>query len=116
MSLTHSPNGNYSFLAASATFSSGAIADNSFGLTHATFRRPVPLAQAFDAMRNHLVGLGRPMAAVCGVELRIGQPLTFDGFAQLNTGYKALLHQHGLHIDGKAPAARTNVSPLPADP
>jgi len=114
MTLTHSPSGHYAFLASSATFSSGAIADEGYGLTHTTFRRPLPLAEAFAAMHAHLTGLGQPLAAVCGIELRISQPLSFEGFAQLNAGYKALLIQHGLHQGGKAPAARTNVAPLPA--
>jgi len=112
--LMQSPEGGYAFLPASATYSSGAMANAGFGLSHVVFRQPVPLADGFEAMRDYLAVTGRPMAAVCGIELRIAQPLTFDGFGQFNKRYIALLQQHGLHIDGKAPAVRTNVAPLPS--
>lgn len=111
--LTESQEGGYAFLPASATYSSGAIASPGFGMSHVIFRRPLPLAEGFDAMRAYLSLLNRPMAAVCGIEVRIGQPLTWDGFSDFNKGYIALLQQHGLHIGGKAPAVRTNVAPLP---
>ena len=112
--LIDSPEGGFSFLPASATYSSGAIASAGFGLSHVVFREPVPLEDGFEAMRDYLAVVGRPMAAVCGIEVRINTPLTWDGFGQFNKGYIALLQQHGLHIDGKAPAVRTNVAPLPA--
>lgn len=111
--VTESPEGGYSYLPASATYSSGAIAHAGFGMAHVVFRQPVPLADGFSAMRDYLGVIGRPMAAVCGIEVRINTPLTWDGFGQFNKGYIALLQQHGLHIDGKAPAVRTNVAPLP---
>jgi hypothetical protein len=78
------------------------------------FRWPLSLADGFDAMRAYLSLINRPMAAVCGIELRINTPLTWEGFGDFNKGYIALLQQHGLHIGGKAPAVRTNVAPLPA--
>lgn len=111
--LTESLEGGYAFLPASATYSAGAIASPGFGLSHVVFRRPLPLADGFDAMRAYLAVTGRPMAAVCGIEVRIDMPLTWDGFGDFNKGYIALLQQHGLHMGGKAPAVRTNVAPLP---
>ncbi|MFN8446716.1 MAG: hypothetical protein U0175_38340, partial [Caldilineaceae bacterium] len=98
--------GNYRFLPSHATYSSGAVAMAGYAIVHATFRRPRPVAQAFAEVQAHLNGLGRPMQAVCGFELRSPKPFTFDGFAQFNQGYVDLLKQYGLHIDGYAPAAR----------
>lgn len=112
--LTPSPEGGYSYLPASATYSSGAIANAGFGLSHVVFRRPLPLADGFEVMRAYLAVIDQPMASVCGIEVRIAQPLTWQGFGDFNKGYIALLQQYGLHIDGKAPAVRTNVAPLPA--
>lgn len=105
--------GNYQFLPSHATYSSGAVAMAGYAIVHAVFRRPRPVAQAFAVVQAHLNGLGRPMQAVCGFELRSPKPFTFDGFAEFNKGYVDLLKQYGLHIDGYAPAARTNVCPEP---
>ena len=85
----------------------------SYAITHATFRRPRPVAQAFADIQAYLAGLGRPMQAVCGFQLRSPKPFTFAGFADFNQGYVELLQQYQLHIDGKGPAARTNVCPEP---
>jgi hypothetical protein len=111
---THRPEGNFRFIPGSATYCVGVVADPGYGLVHATFRRPTPLAQAFDEARRHLAGLGRPAAALCGAEVRIPEPLGFDGFGSFNAGYIALLEQHGLMVDGKGTLTRTNVAPLPA--
>ena len=105
--------GNYRFLPASTTFSSGTVAMTGFAIVHAVFRHPRPVAQAFADIQAHLAGVGRPMQAACGFQLRSPKPFTFDGFAEFNKGYVELLQQYQLHIDGKGPAARTNVCPEP---
>lgn len=105
--------GNYRFLPSHATYSSGAVAMVGYAIVHAIFRRPRPVAQAFADIQSHLGGLGRPMQAVCGFELRSPKPFSFDGFAEFNQSYVDLLKRYGLHIDGYAPAARTNVCPEP---
>ncbi len=88
---TQRPEGNFQFIPDGATYCTGVVANSGYGIAHATFRRPTPLAQAFEIAQQHLAGLGRPMAALCGAEVRIPAPLTFDGFDALNAGYIALL-------------------------
>ena len=105
--------GNFQFIPGGATYCTGVVAQPGYGIAHATFRRPTPFVQAFEAAQHHLAGLGRPMAAMCGAEARIPAPLTFEGFGALNAGYIALLDQHGLMLDGKGTMTRTNVAPLP---
>lgn len=111
--LTDFSAGNYRFIPGSATYSSGAVAMAGYTIVHAVFRRPRPVAQAFAEIQRHLSGLGRPMQAVCGFELRSPRPFTFDGFAEFNRGYVELLKEYQLHLDGYGPAARTNVCPEP---
>jgi hypothetical protein len=111
---THRSAGNFRFVPGSATFCNGVVADAGYGLVHVSLRRPAPLAHGFEIASRHLTGAGRPMAALCGVELRIPAPLSFQDFGSLNAGYIALLEQHGLSLDGKGTATRTNVAPLPA--
>ena len=111
--MNHRPEGNFSYLEGSGTYCRGAIADEGYMLVHATFRNVIPVTQAFDAIRRHLESVGRPMAALCGAEVRVPQPLTFEGFADFNKTYIALLDQYGLRQDGRATMTRTNVAPLP---
>ncbi len=112
--MIHRPEGNFSYLEGSGTYCRGVIADEEFSLIHATLRRVIPVAQAFEAIRRYLEGIGRPMAALCGAEVRVPQPLTFEGFSAFNKTYIALLDQYALRQDGRATMTRTNVAPLPA--
>jgi len=112
--MNHRLEGNFSYLEGSGAYCRGAVADEGYMLVHATFRNVVPVAQAFDAIRQHLEGIGRPMAALCGAEVRVPQPLTFEGFAAFNKTYIALLDRYGLRQGERATVTRTNVAPLPA--
>ncbi len=112
--MIHRSEGNFSYLEGSGTYCRGVIADEGFTLIHVTFHHVLPVAQAFDAIQRHLAGAGRPMAALCGAEVRVPQPLTFEGFGAFNKTYIALLEQYGLRQDGRATMTRTNVAPLPA--
>lgn len=111
--MIHRPEGNFSYLVGSGTYCRGVLADAGFVLVHATFHRVIPVAQAFEAIQHHLESVGRPMAALCGAEVRVPQPLTFEGFGTFNQTYIALLDQYGLRQDGRATMTRTNVAPLP---
>lgn len=111
--LIPNPAGNYLFLPGSATFSSGAIALPGYAMHRATFFRAAPLAQAFAQMQQYLNSIGRPMQAISGIELRSPKPFSFDGFGGFNKTYVDLLSQYGLQLDGKGPAARSNLAPEP---
>src|SRR5262249_59389402 len=54
---------------------------------------------------------GRPLQAMCGMELRSPKPFSFSGFNQFNAGYIDVLKKWNLHLDGMNPVARTNVAP-----
>lgn len=109
--LTNVPNGNYQFLPASATYSGGVIAQPGHAIVRATLRQPLLYVQGFDAAAQHLAGIGRPLAALCAVELRSPRPFSFDGFGTFNQGYTRLMNAHNLLLNGLNPLARTNVVP-----
>jgi hypothetical protein len=109
--LAHNPAGNYRFLAFEGRpFSGGVVADPGFDLVHATFERPVALDKGLEAAANHLRKVARPVEAIAGLELRIPEPLTAEGFSAFNRGYVRGLTARGLVVDGLLPAARTNVA------
>ena len=103
--------GNYSFLRGGAPYSAGVVADAGFEIVHVRFSGYLPLRIGFDAVEAHLKGAGRPLPALCGMELRSPKPLTFDGFRQFNAGYVDILRKWDLFVDGINPVARTNVAP-----
>jgi hypothetical protein len=113
------PPGQYRFLPGIAPYSSGVVAMPGHQVVHVTLRAPVPWRDGFALIDRHLAAERRPRAALCAIALRSPKPFTFEGFAEFNAGYRALLEAWGLLIDGANPIARTNVAPLvgaPAEP
>jgi hypothetical protein len=109
--LIENKRGNYSFLKGIAPYSAGVLADVGFEVVHVRFRRYLPLQAGFDAIKGHLKGSGRPLQAVCGMELRSPKPFSFTGFNQFNASYIDVLKQWDVLFDGMNPVARTNVAP-----
>lgn len=103
--------GGYRFLPARAAFlSSGALAADGFEIVRTTLRRPRPFSQGIAEIERMLQATGRPIHALCGLELRSpGQPSAAE-FSAFNQAYVTRLDQAGLLIDGKVPLARTNVA------
>ena len=117
--LIANPAGNYRFLPGIEPYSCGAVADEGFEVVHVIMRRPVPYREGFDFIEAHLAKALRPKAALCGVELRSPKPFTRQGFIDFNVGYRAVLEDWDLIIEGQNPVARTNVAPVwnpPSEP
>jgi hypothetical protein len=108
--------GGYRFLPGIGAFSSGTVAMPGHEIVHATLGAPVPWREGFARIERHLREHGRPRAALCGIELRSPKPFTFDGFAEFNGGYRALLDEWGLLVGADNPIPRTNVAPVAAAP
>jgi hypothetical protein len=115
-SLLPGPDPSYRFLPGGEPYSSGAVATPGWEVVRVTLQSPVPWRAGFAAIERHLRVLGRPRTALCAVELRIPAPLTFAGFAEFNTSYRAVLGEWGLLVDGRNPVARTNVAPVVGPP
>src|SRR6185437_4789868 len=76
-----------------------------------SFRPLARLADGYALIERHMRDAGRPINAVCGIELRIPAPLTPTGFDEFNRGYIERLTAWGVMVDGFNPIARTNVAP-----
>lgn len=109
--LTPNPYGNYHFLPGGDPYSSGVIADAEHEIVHVTLKRLRPWREGFAFIEQHLEAVGRPKQALCGVELRSPRPFPRNGFIEFNRGYRQLLEEWGLLVDGQNPVARTNVAP-----
>jgi hypothetical protein len=109
--LTPNPYGNYHFLPGGDPYSSGVIADPGYEIIHVTLTRLREWRSGFTLIDEHLRAAGRSRQSLCGVELRSPKPFTRAGFIEFNVGYRALLAEWGLLVDGENPVARTNVAP-----
>jgi hypothetical protein len=110
--LLDNPKGNYKFLrGAGVPFSAGALADSGFEIVHTSFKPLVRLSDGFELIERHLHLVGRPVNAVCGIELRIPAAFTPAGFEEFNRGYLERITAWGVMIDRLNPIARTNVAP-----
>jgi hypothetical protein len=112
--------GGFSFLKGISPYSAGAVAMDGFEIEHMRFPAPLALQTGFAAVEARLKALGRPIRALCGMELRSPKPFTFTGFNQFNAGYVNVLRGWGILLDGGVnPVARTNIAPevgWPAEP
>jgi hypothetical protein len=106
------PDGGFAFLRGVFPYSQGVVALDGFAIERARFAAPMPLAEGFRFIAAYLARLGRPRTAFCACELRSPKPFTFEGFAEFNRGYVAVLEEWGLFRDGVNPVARSNVAPV----
>ena len=117
--LAENKRGNYHFLKGIAPYSAGVTAEAGFEIVHVRLSNYVPLRAGFHTVETHLRKAGRPLQAVCGMELRSPKPFSFTGFHEFNAGYVDVLKQWDVLVDGINPIARTNVAPAinpPAEP
>ncbi len=111
--------GNYHFWKGIAPYSAGVVAAPGFEIVHARFARAMPLAAGLARAQAKVLAHGRPIHALCAMELRSPKPFTFTGFSEFNAGYVKTLVEWGLLVDGLNPVARTNIAPQvlpPAEP
>jgi len=105
------PRGNYQFTKGSEFYASAVRADPGFGLVRAVFDKPVPLKAGFEAIEYELRSAGRPMQALCGMELRGAAPYpTRPLFMEFNAKYIELLKSRDLLVDGRVPMTRANLA------
>lgn len=110
------PDGGFRFLPGSPVFAGGAVAESGFAVEHALLARWLPLEQGYAAVERHLRSIGRPMQALCGMELRLPRQLTPDQFTEFNAPYVARLDSWGVTHERLNPVSRTNVSPAAGAP
>lgn len=111
--------GGFSYLPGGLAYSQGVVASKGFSIEHFRFRNVEPVATGFKAIEDLLTSRGRPLSALCAVELRSPAPLSIDGFREFNRAYAGMLHKWGL-VEGEMNAvARSNVAPIidpPSEP
>src|SRR5262249_7436394 len=110
------PAGGYQFLPGISAFSSGVVASAGWEIVHATLAAPIPWRDGFARIDRHLREVGRPRAALCGIELRSPAPFSFGGFDEFNQGYRSLLAEWKILVGDANPIHRHNVAPTSGAP
>ena len=119
MRLVDHPTGNYRFLPGIAPYSCGVVSSPGFEIVHVTFQQPVAYRAGFEKILSYLQAHGHGTTALCAISLRSPRPYTFQGFADFNAEYAAILRSWGVFVEDVNPIARTNVAPVvdpPSEP
>lgn len=104
--------GNYDYLPSVPVYSGGARAHAGYTVKRVRLAGNLGITEAFTRISEIIAAEGRPIQALCGVELRSPSAISPEEFRAFNTEYVALLETYELLIDGKSPIGRTNVVPL----
>jgi len=101
----------FRFLPADGPYSAGVAAEPGFQIVRAHAPYQTPLTKGFRLIEDVLGGSGRPLAALCALELRVPKPFNRTEWAGFNDGYIAQWKKWEATVDGHIPGARTNVAP-----
>lgn len=102
--------GGYRFLPGVPFLSFGVVAADGFEIVRTTFRQPRPFADGMEDIARLLHRSGRPLDALCGLELRSARPLSRSEFDEFNQAYTGHLKAAGLLVGNDVPLTRTNVA------
>jgi hypothetical protein len=111
--------GAYRVLPAGQVFCGGVLPLPRHEILHALLSPWLPLEDAWPFIERYLKAQGRPVQALCGMELRIPQQLSLEGFRAFNVPYVEQLQRWNLLLGNYSAVCRTNVTPardVPARP
>lgn len=114
--LVEHPSGEYRFLPGIPAFSEGIVAVRGYRVVHTRLAHPVPARTGYGVIEKTLAEAGRPLNALCGVELRIPAQMEVPEFRALNVDYVSVLRNRwDLFVKGVNPVPRCNLA-LTVDP
>jgi hypothetical protein len=108
-SLVANQRGGYLFLPGQPFFSLAAIAASGFEINRAIFRQPPVFPGGLATVERHLRAAGRPLQALCGVELRNGRQANMQEFMTFNERYIESLRKAGMLVTDQMPLTRSNL-------
>jgi hypothetical protein len=108
--------GGYRVLPAGQVFCGGVVPLEGHEIVHVLLRPWAPLNGAWSLIERHLNSEGRPVQALCGMELRVPAQLTMDGFRAFNAPYVEELAKRELMLGRYSAVCRTNVAPAAGAP
>jgi hypothetical protein len=110
--MRQSRGGEYSYLPGLVFASQAVVAGPGAVIERACFPACLPLAEGFEAVRAALERFDRPLAALCGFDLRLPAARRLEDFVAFNEDYLERLKSWKLLDGDDSPLARTNVAPI----
>ncbi len=110
--LHHFKAGAFEFLEGGFPYSAGVIAAPGSRLVRVRLANGPDMNSGFKRIARHLEDVGRPLTALCALELRSPRQFSFAGFHEFNVEYVKILTAWGLVREGLNPVARSNVCPV----
>ena len=108
--------GQYRYLPGGFQYSAAVQALPGHAIERVALERLLPMAQGFDAIEDWLRRMGRPLTALCAIEMRSPAPMSEPEFIAFNRHYVQTLERWGLYRDERNPVARCNLIPEVAPP
>ncbi|MBX9962693.1 MAG: hypothetical protein K2Y35_06555 [Burkholderiales bacterium] len=102
--------GNSRILPGGGAYCTGVVPDAGFEVVRVLLQPWLPLDQGYAFIEAHLKRVGRPVEALCGTELRVPAPLSFDQWSTFNVPYLAKLRQWGLMFGDLSGVCRSNIA------
>ncbi len=103
--------GGFRVLPAGGVFCGGVVPLEGHEIVHVLVQPWIPLERAWGFIEDYLKSLGRPVQALCGMELRIPRQLTLEAFRGFNRPYAEQLAKWNLVLGPYSAVCRTNVVP-----
>jgi hypothetical protein len=93
-----------------AAYCSGIVPHEGFEVVRVQLQPWLPLDRAYAFIEGYLSRIGRPVQALCGVEMRVPAPLTFADWSSFNVPYLEQLRQWGLMHGDCSGVCRSNIA------
>ena len=106
-SLIDNKAGAYKILPGGPVFCAGVLPHDGFEVVRVILRPWIALDQAYAFIEKHLKSVKRPVQALCGIELRVPAPLTFDQWSSFNVPYLKKLREWGLIFGDQSGVCRS---------
>ncbi|MEO8040676.1 MAG: hypothetical protein ABI794_18055 [Betaproteobacteria bacterium] len=109
-SLIDNEAGACKILPGGSVYCAGVLPHAGFEVVRVLLRPWVPLDRAYGFIEKYLKGIGRPVQAFCGIELRVPAPLTFEQWSTFNVPYLEKLREWGLMFGEQSGVCRSNIA------
>lgn len=102
--------GAYRVLPGGAAYCGAVVPHDGFEVVRVQLRPWLALERAYAFIESHLQGIGRPVRALCGMELRIPRALSIDQWSSFNVPYLDRLRKWELMFGELSGVCRSNIA------
>ncbi len=102
--------GDCRILPVGSAYCGGVLPNEGFEVVRVLLRPWLPIEQGYAFAEAYVKSVGRPVQALCGMELRIPEVLTFEQWSSFNGPYREQLRKWGLMFGDYSGVCRSNIA------